>query len=126
MGALDSPEISDKLDLIREIHKAGFQVEHYILRHGLTEEQALEIESACIDLLGLDNLTNEVKGHQSWERGLILIEANANALCRADEVIQFYDAKVITMTEPAVIININKTYKRFMTEPELYDVTRAS
>ena len=42
-GAIESPENSDKLDLIREIHKAEFQVEHYILRHGLTEEQALEI-----------------------------------------------------------------------------------
>jgi len=37
-GALTSPAISEKLNLIREIHTAGFEVEHFILRHGLTQE----------------------------------------------------------------------------------------
>jgi len=110
--ALTSPESSDKLDLIREIQN----VEHYILRHGLTQDQALEIESACIDLLGIDNLSNILKGHDSWQRGLKTV----------DEVVQHYDAKIITIIEPAIIININKLYKRFMTSQQLYDATRSS
>ena len=115
-GALTSPATSDKLNLIREIHDANLEVEHYILRHGITQEQALEIESACIDLLGLDNLTNAVKGHNTWERGLKTV----------DEVIQHYDAKIITITEPTIIININRLYRRFMTPQELYDATRSA
>jgi len=115
-GALTNPTISDKLNLIREIHNEGLTVEHYILRHGLTQELSFEIESTCIDLLGLDNLTNVVKGHDSWERGLKTV----------DEVAQHYDAKVITITEPTIIININQLYKRFMTPQELYDTTRSA
>lgn len=115
-GALTSPAISDKLNLIREIHNASFEVEHYILRHGLTQELSFEIESACIDLLGLDNLTNTVKGHDSWKRGLKTV----------DEVAQHYDAKVITITEPTIIININRLYNRFMPPQQLYDATRSA
>ena len=113
-GALVSPLMSDKLNLIREIHNEGFSVEHYILRHGLTQEQSFEIESACIDLLGLDYLTNAVKGHNSWERGLKTV----------NEINQHYDAKIIEIIEPTIIININKLYKRFMTDDELYLVTK--
>ncbi len=114
--ALTNSENSDKLNLIRDIHNSGIKVEYYILRHGLTEKESFEIESACIDLLGLNNLTNVVKGHYSWERGLKTV----------DEISQYYDAKIITITEPTIIININKLYKRFMTEQELYDITRSS
>ena len=114
--ALESSNDSDKLNLIREIMNENLEVEHFILRHNLTKEQAFEIESACIDLLGLDNLTNSVKGHNSWERGLKTV----------NEVVQHYDAKTITITEPSIIININRLYKRFMTEDELYNSTKQS
>lgn len=114
LGAIISNSQSDKLDMIRKI--GADKVQHYILRHGLTEAQSLEIESACIDLLGLDNLTNAVKGHDTWERGLKTV----------DEVVQHYDAKIITITEPTIIININKLYTRFMTPQQLYDATRSS
>jgi uncharacterized protein len=115
-GALTSPTISEKLNLIREIHDNDLVVEHYILRHGITQEQALEIESACIDLLGLDNLTNSFRGHNNWERGLKTL----------DEVVQHYDAQIITFVEPTIIININRLYRRFMAPQELYDATRSS
>lgn len=57
-----------KINKINEIGAENVKI--FILRHNLTEKQALEIESACIDLIGLENLTNEVKGHDSWENGL--------------------------------------------------------
>lgn len=116
LGATESSVETDKLNLIREIIKLNLEVEHYILRHGLTKEQAFEIESACIDLLGLDILTNSVKGHDSWERGLKTV----------NEVIQHYDAKAITITEPTIIININKRYIRFMSDIDLYEATKQS
>lgn len=116
IDALENPKESDKLNRIREILSAGLTVEHYILRHGLDSNLALEIESACIDLLELDTLTNAIKGHNAWERGLKT----------TDEIIQHYDAQVINITEPAVIININNLYRRFMKSDELYQATRSS
>lgn len=116
LGAIETEHHSDKLNLIREIQNTGNQVEHYILRHGLEEKEALMIESACIDLIGLDILTNQVKGHHSWDEGLKTI----------DEIVQYYDAKIITITEPAIIININRKYKRFMNEIDLYNATRSA
>lgn len=114
--AVETEWQTDKLNLIREIQSTGKQVEHYILRHGLKEEEALMIESACIDLIGLNNLTNAVKGHHSWDEGLKTI----------DEIIQHYDAKNIIITEPAIIININRKYRRFMSDDDLYNATRSA
>ncbi len=113
--ALTTSTESDKLNLIRAINLTS-TVQHYILRHGLSQEQAIEIESACIDLLGIDILSNAVKGHYSWERGLKTV----------NEIMQYYDAKIISIVEPSVIININRLYKRFMTDLELYEATRKS
>lgn len=115
-GKLDNATTNDKIALIKDILSSGHQVEHHILRHGLSEELAFEIESLSIDLLGIENLTNAVKGHDSWERGLKTV----------DEVIQHYDAKVISIEEQCIIININKQYRRFMNPNQLYDATRTS
>lgn len=112
--AMEDLVINAKYDMIRDIITAGFQVEHFVLRHKLTEEIALEIESACIDLLGLENLTNKVTGHSTWERGLKNI----------DEIVQLYDAQPVTIEEPTIIININRQYKRFMSDLDLYNATR--
>jgi hypothetical protein len=64
----------------------------------------------------LENLKNVKKSNYCFERGIKTI----------DEVSQLYDAKVITIEDPSLIININKRYKRFMTLQELYDATRSS
>lgn len=115
--ALETEDDCDKLNLIREILNEGKNIEYYILRHGLTEDEAIIIESACIDLIGLEKLTNKIKGYHSWDEGLKSI----------DEIIQYYDAKVIEkFDEPCVIININRKYKRFMPENDLYNATRSA
>lgn len=116
--ALETNDDCYRLKLIREILNERENIEYYILRHGLkTEKEALEIESACIDLIGLKNLTNKVKGYNSWEYGKKTI----------DEIIQYYDAKIIEkIDEPCIIININKKYKRFMSPNALYDATHTS
>ncbi|MBK8980810.1 MAG: GIY-YIG nuclease family protein [Ignavibacteria bacterium] len=36
-GAIMSPATSDKVNLIRKIHDDKLKVEHFILRHGITE-----------------------------------------------------------------------------------------
>lgn len=114
--ALENATENDKYNLIREIHKGGKEVEHFILRHGLEEKLSLEIESTVIDLLGIENLTNSIKGHDTWERGLKTV----------DEVFQHYDAKAVTFDEPCIIININRLFTRGITAQKLYDSTRSS
>ncbi|NDW11461.1 hypothetical protein D0T50_00975 [Bacteroides sp. 214] len=121
--ALDSETENDKYNLIREITSEGYCVEHLILRHGIDEKTALEIESCVIDLFdylyiitGKPSLTNIVKGHNSWTRGLKTV----------DEIIQLYDAKPVTLEEPCIIININRKYDAHMDDEKLYEATRAS
>lgn len=114
--ALENETENDKYNLIREILNSSKEVEHFILRHGLEEKLAFEIESTVIDLLGIENLTNSVKGHDTWERGLKTV----------DEVSQHYDAKAVTFDEPCIIININRLYTRGISAQKLYDSTRAS
>jgi hypothetical protein len=58
-----------KLRTIREIEASGRAVRIDILRHGLTPEEALVVESAAIDLLGLDDLANRVRGRHSRDLG---------------------------------------------------------
>ena len=104
---------SNKLDLIREIQAAGMEVEHYIIRYGLEESVALEVEAALIDGLGLDCLQNEVKGHHV-ERGKISCE----------ELEIKIGAQEAHIVHDVLVIKINQLYRRDMTVDEMYEATR--
>ena len=107
---------TDKVKRIRDIEDAGLEVKHDVLRHGLSEREALEVESAVIDLIGKDNLTNLMKGHHSRDRGLMTLE----------EIEIMYGAKEAAFEEPAILININALYRRDMSAEEIYEATRQS
>jgi len=101
---------------IGEIRKKGNQPQVEILQMNLTEKEALRLESAAIDLIGLDKLTNEVRGHaldgqrrDTWEA----IQASLTA-------------SPITVTEPVILINIRQTFNPRLTDQELYDATRSA
>lgn len=89
--ALQENEESLKLNLIREIIYSGAEVEHYILRHKLTKEEALKIESVLIDFLTYPKfnteqvLTNIVSGHHQWDEGIKTV----------DEISSIYDCEKI-------------------------------
>lgn len=103
--SLEKETRNDKCDTIRAIHAKNKKVQHRIVRHGLNEKTAYHVESALIDYLSFlgHKLTNEVRGHHSIENGLMT----------TDEVSGKYNAKCLEkLDHPAVIININKTYKR--------------
>ena len=57
---------SMKMDLIRDIKTADFQVEHVIHRHGMSVETAKEVEAALID--AYPGLTNIQVGYDSNRR----------------------------------------------------------
>lgn len=87
-----------------------------ILIHGLeNEETALKVEAAVIDLIGLDGLTNRVKGHYSKLYGRIGVE----------QLIQRYNNEIAKIVEPVLLIRINQAFYYGITEQELYDATRA-
>ncbi len=113
--AISTPVESDKLDKIRSIRSKGLQVKHIIHRHGLTEKEALEVEASLIDFIGIGDLTNIVKGHHSDNRGSMTIA----------EIIMQYDAVKIEITEPAILIKVNKLFRHGMND-ELYEITRGN
>ena len=101
---------------IREIQAGGQEPRIEILAHGLrTEDAALRIESAAIDIIGLQNLDNSVRGHGAKYGRLPLAE-----------VVAHYTHKKANIREPAILIRINKLYRYGMTDVELYDATRSA
>ncbi|MCF6276649.1 MAG: hypothetical protein L3J07_02245 [Candidatus Magasanikbacteria bacterium] len=69
-----------------------------------------------INFLGIKNLTNIVKGHNSEDRGLMKLE----------DIKIKYEAENAIFEESAILININNLYQRNMSEKEIYDATRKS
>ena len=114
--ALETDHEGTKLERIRKIDDSGNKVRHFILRHGLTESAAFELEAALIDFIGKNSLLNLQGGHYSGDYGLKT----------TDEISAMYESEDLSTNEPIILININKLYHREMTEEELYDATRKS
>lgn len=123
--ALENETVSDKLDKIRAIVKEHGGINHYIIRHGLSENEAFLLESTIIDLLSnrifnnsaVANLTNIQGGHYSDLFGMKT----------ANEIKMLYAAeKLEALPENTVIININYLYKKDMSAEDLYNATRSS
>jgi uncharacterized protein len=115
-AAIVRPGQTDKLETIRALQREGLEPEHLILRHGLTEKEALEVEAAVIDYIGLSELTNAVHGHHAHECGRMTIP----------EVIARYDARDVTIQDPVILITVNRLYRHGMTEEQLYAITRGN
>jgi len=103
-----------KLARIREIEATGATVRIDILRHGLSEREALLVESTAIDLV--ENLTNRVFGHDAAERGRMSV-SDISALYGAAPV-------EIDPKHCVVLIRINRNFARGMTDDALYEATR--
>ncbi len=102
--------------MIRAIRKSGSEPRLEVLAHGLKDhETALRVEAAVIDALGLNSLSNQVRG---W-RALQLGRAPLN------DLIPLYEKRrPIRIKEPAILIRISRLYRPNMTPAELYDATR--
>ncbi len=105
-GALTEDKESNKYEKIREIRARAQnnRVKHTVIRHGMSDEVAFEVESALIDLANRTgaNLTNEVTGHNSIENGMM----------STDDIARKYNALPLNeLNHSVVIININKKYK---------------
>ena len=104
-----------KIHTLKELKKRNLSPIIEILAHALTDEEtALRIEAAVIDLLGLDGLTNAVRGWRSIQLGRIPLS----------ELVIYYAATPCVITDPALLIRINNLYRHGMSETELYEATR--
>ncbi len=102
---------------IRAIRRKGKEPSIEVLVHGIADATtALRIEAAVIDLIGIKNLTNEVKGWGSGIYGRMEIE----------ELRDLYERRGVTIKEPALLIRISRLFRYGMTPVELYDATRAA
>lgn len=107
---------SNKVRLIKEIRDSGYEPQIELLKYGLTEKDALLVEATGIDLLDIDNLTNRSRGHGSRH----------GARASVEEVIATLAAEPIEITDPVILININRNYRYGLSAIELYDYTRSA
>ena len=128
--ALEHEDVcSDKLEKIREIIKSGHKVNHYIIRHKLSEEDAFTVESVLIDFLTYQDfntnslLTNMVAGHHQWDEGIKTV----------DEISQLYDCEPLQLKDghKLLMVNLNRTYIRnnedgMKVRSDLYEITRGN
>jgi hypothetical protein len=106
-----------KVEKIKEIVSIGLEPKIDILIHGInSEKEVLKIEASIIDLIGLENLTNQKRGYGTKEHGKMSIE----------QIQSLYISEKVEITDPVVLININQSFRYNMTENELYEYTRAS
>ena len=112
----DSSE-SQKVNRISEIRTLGLQPIIEILIHGVdSDDEIRRIEASIIDLIGIQNLTNISRGYGAREYGRMTL----------DQLKSLYESDEAVFDEPALLININKTYYYGISDIELYDATRSS
>ena len=105
-----------KYDTIREIEATKLSVEHFIIRHGMDEKSAFEVEAALIDALSLQGLTNIALGHGSELFGIR----------RAGDIEALYSVDALDTDQSVILININRLFNRTMSDHQVYEATRAS
>jgi uncharacterized protein len=104
-----------KVETIRALAAEGKKPVIEILAHNLpNDETALRIEAAVIDVLGLDSLTNLIRGHDSLTFGRLPLE----------EINARYGAREVEIHHPAILIRVNKLYRPGMNEEEVLEITR--
>jgi hypothetical protein len=102
---------------IKEIRLRGLEPQIEVLRYGLKSvDDAFQIEAAIIDTLGIENLTNKVRGH-GIERGRLNLR----------DIERLHGSKPIKINqikEKCIIFLVNKTYSPTQDKFNLYDCTR--
>jgi len=86
-----------------------------IIGYGLDEKTALAIESACIDLMGLGNLANKVRGQGKSIKRIPISELSSKLSTKTVQV---------APEHKGVVILINKDYKPTFGDLELFEITR--
>jgi hypothetical protein len=106
---IEGDALDNKMQRIRQIRLAEFEVAHVIHRHGMDDATAFEVESALMD--AYPGLTNEAGGVGSGEFGAM----------HALEIINEYAAEPAVFRHSAVLISVNRSA---LAESSLYEAAR--
>lgn len=106
---------TEKVRVISDLKKLGLKPVLELLKYGMTEEQALLVESTAIDLVALSKLTNEYHGHG----------CNCGSRASVQEISMLLAGKVARIVEPSLLINVTG-YRSVMSPQEVYDQTRSA
>jgi hypothetical protein len=108
---------SEKHERIQEIRDVGDEPVVEILRYGLTSAKAsFEVEAAIIDTIGLENLTNMVRGHG--------VDRGRQTAAEVERLHGSKPVEITTLRESLMMFFINQTYSPTKTDLELYDCVR--
>jgi hypothetical protein len=108
---------SEKVKRIKEIRNDNLDPKIEILIHGIESDEIIKkIEASIIDLIGIDKLTNKQRGYESKDFGRMSL----------DQLYGLYKSEDVVISEPAILININKSFHYNITDVELYDATRSA
>jgi hypothetical protein len=98
-----------------EIKAAGLEVKVDIIRHGMaSKEDAFLVESAVIDVYGIENLTNKVKGHGATDFGRASL---------ADLAARYAPEEAVILHR-VVFVKLADTYRKGMSAEDLYESAR--
>jgi uncharacterized protein len=115
MAHLNTDGERAKARYIQELRTAGLEPRLEILTHGLKDEEtAFRVEAAVIDALGLERLTNEIRGVDSVRTGRMGFE----------DLVAYYCAPPVEIVDPVILIRINRLFRHGMSDQELYEATR--
>lgn len=111
LNAKGDAQKAQKIDRLRKI---GQSPRIDILRGGLKQAEAFLVESAVIEALGIDSLSNNVRGHGAvqWGRDEV------------SEVAARLGAKPAKINDPSILIKVTFGFRPDMTIPQMYDATR--
>lgn len=127
-----NPSMTEKLEIIRAIKSENLKVKHFIIKHGLEENEAIIVESVLIDFLTFRDFTevskisNIVAGHHSFNQGIKTV-SECEILYNCEEL------KKENIKHNILVININKTYNNkrkrktdnpIYDRPNIYEATR--
>jgi len=112
LDAEDDDTRSKKIKSLLKEDRLGID----IIRHGIkTDREAKIIEATCIDLLGVGNLTNKVRG-SGVDMGRVTLEEIHNL--RSGKTVK------IKSKHAGIAFLLNSTYKSGMSEVALFESTR--
>ena len=103
----------DKGKAMRRLRESGQQPVLKFVRYGLTEPEALLIESAVIDIIGLDQLTNKISGHKSSGSGLMSFE----------QVQSRFATEEVVVAHSVLMIRLPKAFRYDLTPVALFEAT---
>lgn len=112
---LSEESTSAKVLWINELKQQGLCPRIEILSYNLRDsDEALAVEAAAIDLIGVKNLKNVVRGHKATEFGRMNINEIRSRLASENAEIN----------DPVILVRINRTFKSGMNAADVYEITR--